>query len=298
MRKKIFLVAAIIFLLATTVHAQENIDPNDDGHQYGWGENAGWLNFEPNLGIGVTVGDTAITGYVWAENIGWINLSPASYGGVTHDGAGELGGYAWGENVGWISLSCEDSGTCGSVDYGVTIDGDGYFCGYAWGENIGWINFDMIVQTDYRVVTDWGCLTLGDTDLDGICDDVDNCLAVANPDQLDTDTDTIGDECDTCPQLPNGPNAGTCGPNALNAGDPCSSDESCDSGCGPPAVCNMNQQDEDSDGLGDVCDNCPNVCNPLQLDADTDEIGDLCDPDPGCTVGGGCTPCEEACLAP
>jgi len=27
----------------------ENIDPNDDGSQYAYGENVGWLSFEPNL---------------------------------------------------------------------------------------------------------------------------------------------------------------------------------------------------------------------------------------------------------
>jgi len=37
----------------------------------------------------------------------------------------------------------------------------------------------------------------GDADGDGTCDDVDNCLGVAN-DQTDTDGDGIGDACDTC----------------------------------------------------------------------------------------------------
>ncbi len=36
----------------------------------------------------------------------------------------------------------------------------------------------------------------GDTDGDGICDDVDNCSGVANPDQADFDQDGIGDVCD------------------------------------------------------------------------------------------------------
>lgn len=37
---------------------------------------------------------------------------------------------------------------------------------------------------------------LGDTDGDGIFDENDNCLSVANADQLDTDTDGQGDTCD------------------------------------------------------------------------------------------------------
>ena len=38
-----------------------------------------------------------------------------------------------------------------------------------------------------------------DTDNDGINDDVDNCPADFNPDQLNSDTDAAGDVCDVCP---------------------------------------------------------------------------------------------------
>lgn len=136
----------------------ENIDPYEDGSQYAYGENVGWLNFEPNQGDGAHVSQTQLTGYVWAENIGWISLSCENTGScstvdydVTNDGAGNLSGYAWGENVGWISFSCENTGSCSSVDYGVTIDEDGEFAGYAWGENIGWINFNSIALYGYNV---------------------------------------------------------------------------------------------------------------------------------------------------
>lgn len=37
---------------------------------------------------------------------------------------------------------------------------------------------------------------LRDTDRDGIVDESDNCLTVRNPDQNDTDEDSIGDTCD------------------------------------------------------------------------------------------------------
>ena len=99
----------------------ENIDPNDVGAQWAWGENVGWLNAEPlgNGGPGITVKDGELTEYIWAENIGWISLScknTSSCGtvayGVTYDGAGLVSGYAWGENVGWISFSCENTGSC------------------------------------------------------------------------------------------------------------------------------------------------------------------------------------------
>jgi len=45
-----------------------------------------------------------------------------------------------------------------------------------------------------------GC---NDSDGDGVCDDVDNCPAVVNPNQEDRDGDGVGDVCDNCPDTPN-----------------------------------------------------------------------------------------------
>ena len=101
-------IACVMLMDVVSVGYAENIDPYDDDSQYAYGENVGWLNFEPGEGPGVTVSKTQLTGYVWAENVGWINLSPASYGGVLNDGSGNLSGYAWGENVGWINFKSAD----------------------------------------------------------------------------------------------------------------------------------------------------------------------------------------------
>jgi hypothetical protein len=64
---------------------------------------------------------------------------------------------------------------------------------------------------------------------------------VYNPDQTDSDGDSVGDACDNC-----------------------------------LAVFNPSQQDTDDDRIGDACDNCPTVHNPDQADSDGDGIGDAC----------------------
>ena len=69
---------AICLLLCCGGLYAENIDPYEDGSQYAYGENVGWLNFEPNI-----AGDD--TDY-----------------GVTIDWQGNFDGWAWGENIGWI----------------------------------------------------------------------------------------------------------------------------------------------------------------------------------------------------
>jgi hypothetical protein len=153
----VFLVGFLI-LCCGNLHA-ENIDPYEDDSQYAYGENVGWLNFEPSEGNGVHVSEAQLTGYVWAENIGWMSLScenTSSCGtvdyGVTNDGAGNLAGYAWAENVGWISFSCENTVSCGAVDYGVTIDADdGELHGYAWGDGNfvdDWLDSDIGLPGD------------------------------------------------------------------------------------------------------------------------------------------------------
>ena len=149
--RKLKLAMFVVAILAlASVASAENIDPNEDDLQYAYGENVGWLNFEPNLPnpkVGATVTSDKLTGLIWAENIGWINLSPTVYGGVSNDGTGNLSGYAWAENVGWLNFNPVVPGD--STNYGVTIDTDGNFDGWAWSENVGWINFGL---NDYYIV--------------------------------------------------------------------------------------------------------------------------------------------------
>jgi hypothetical protein len=108
----------------------------------------------------------------------------------------------------------------------------------------------------------------------------------------DVDGDGIPNEQDNCPQMPNGPELGSCAPGGAVL---CFSDAHCPVTPGTSAgVCNLGQEDSDGDGAGDVCDvdddndghpdggdNCPNVYNPDQADNDGDGVGNVCDACPG-----------------
>ncbi len=72
---------------------------------------------------------------------------------------------------------------------------------------------------------------MGDDDEDGVIDEEDNCPETYNPDQLDFDSDTIGDLCDNDID----------GDGVLNLNDNC------------PDVKNSSQEDFNSDGVGDAC---------------------------------------------
>ncbi len=67
------------------------------------------------------------------------------------------------------------------------------------------------------------------------------------------DWDGIADAVDNCPETPNGPDGGTCSQGA-HSGDPCTVGGENTSECGDNGFCDMDQEDTDNDGLGDVCD--------------------------------------------
>jgi hypothetical protein len=78
-----------------------------------------------------------------------------------------------------------------------------------------------------------------DGDADGVCDENDNCPAVANSDQVDADGDGIGDACDACPLDP---------ANDVDGDGVCGNVDNC------PVDANSDQADNDGDGQGNVCD--------------------------------------------
>jgi parallel beta-helix repeat protein len=160
-----------------------------------------------------------------------------------------------------------------------------------------------------------GDLCDDDIDGDGICNRcwvggkeiIDNCPKTGNPDQADSDGDRVGDVCDNCPSDPNATwelsvcpwgncwdYSGTCvetdtpywKPGTIyKAGfyeDPYAYTYPCWSvTCTGELHCSKDQEDSDSDGVGDACDNCINHPNN-QEDADGDGLGDVCDRYPDC----------------
>lgn len=142
--------------------AVESVDPDNDGSQYAWSANTGWINAEPSGDgeAGLRILGDKLTGWLWSANTGWISLScenTASCGtvgyGIKHDGSGGLSGYAWSPNLGWISFSCLDSSSCGTVDYGVEFSTTtGEMSGHAWAANAGWISFSCTNSTSCETV--------------------------------------------------------------------------------------------------------------------------------------------------
>jgi hypothetical protein len=60
------------------------------------------------------------------------------------------------------------------------------------------LTLEQAAFSAHGVLPAQNCLT-GDLDLDGFCDDADNCPGVPNPLQQDQDDDGVGDVCDNCP---------------------------------------------------------------------------------------------------
>jgi len=132
---------------------------------------------------------------------------------------------------------------------------------------------------------------LGDVDGDGVDDEVDNCPAVANPDQTDTDGDGLGDACDDDDDADGLSDADE----AVFGTDPLDPDSDDDGmldgaevlaadGTGCPDPLNA---DSDGDDLSDGAEVTLDT-NPCDVDTDGDGVWDNDDPlpnEPGVTTG-------------
>jgi hypothetical protein len=86
--------------------------------------------------------------------------------------------------------------------------------------------------------------------------------------QCDADGDGVGDACDNCRTTANPRNE-------LVAGFDCNGDGTIRNGPGEEIYGEawLTQCDQDADGFGDPCDNCPARANPTQADSDEDPPG-------------------------
>lgn len=149
----------VSLLLASELSAAPTI--NSTNH-YSYGANIGVMDWLPNGGYGVSIGEFVCAGYVYSANVGWISLgsgfpvngiqysnSSATDFGVNYStdssqpGFAILRGYAYAANIGWINFEAVGNPRVSLFT--------GTFNGYAYSANCGWINlgdFNVHVQTD------------------------------------------------------------------------------------------------------------------------------------------------------
>ncbi len=132
------------------------------------------------------------------------------------------------------------------------------------GTNIVWEYTNLSIAPDTTIFLHYASTGLVlDTDGDGVSDDIDNCLTVANAGQEDADGDGIGDACDDCTDT-----------DGDGFGDPGFTANTCTvDNC--PLTPNAGQEDTDLDGIGDACC-CVGIRGNVEDDpGDNVDISDL-----------------------
>ncbi|MBU6415250.1 fibronectin type III domain-containing protein [Patescibacteria group bacterium] len=118
------------------------------------GRGAGWIEFAPAMGPGVTVDPSGnFSGYAWSERIGWVSFNASETSSCGSNATlnkltGAVTGFAkaLGGNDsqagGWDGCIKMDPGVFGS---GVSVDASCNYRGWAWGGPIiGWVQFDPV----------------------------------------------------------------------------------------------------------------------------------------------------------
>jgi hypothetical protein len=239
---------------------------------------------------------TFYDGFGWAVVIDGENVVVGNHSDAS-DGSKNDGAYVFRKPAGgWTGSLAEDQKVAGGTTVGVF--------GSAVAAGGGTLLIGDPLDGAPGNFTGAAFAYFSDADGDTRPDVVDNCPAVANTAQTDTDSDGAGDACDgdddgdgsldavdNCSTVPNADQADLDGD---QLGDACDEDDDADAildatdNC--PALANPDQADLDADGAGDACDpdddddgiadasdNCGVLANPTQLDLDGDAVGDACD---------------------
>jgi hypothetical protein len=140
------------------------------------------------------------------------------------------------------------------------------YLGGLYNINLGYWNSFLRDSAEYACTVDSSEMSIfsrnliTDSDGDEVVDALDNCPALANADQSDTDNDGAGDLCDVCP-----------GYDDFVDTDQDGHADGCDLCPGYDDFA-----DGDDDTVPDSCDNCPDLPNSDQADSDGNGVGDAC----------------------
>jgi hypothetical protein len=177
----------------------------------------GWP-FGTLTGVRINVTLTASTNYTYADDLCvYVDAPPFGLGGLL-----QCGGFSSlnaAQRYSWPNGFSNAPGTTsvGTVNFTTGIEiansnpplsiwiGNGYS---AAGTSGTWTGTITLIG-----VEDSGTCLI-DTDLDGRSDCYDNCINIANSNQLNTDGDTSGDACDNCPLIANS-NQADCNDNGV-----------------------------------------------------------------------------------
>jgi hypothetical protein len=265
------------------------LDPDDaDGPDADW-DGDGLSNFEENtLGSNPNLADTDGDGLLDGEELGGDPTNPRDTDGdgiidvldLDDDGDGIPSLI---ERLDSLRLGNADLDADGSPAWlDLDSDGDGISDAVEAGPVLS-----EPVDTDGDTSPDYLDL---DSDNDGINDDSDNCRLVANTDQLDANTNGIGDACEAAEICDN--EVDDDGDQLIDCDDP-----DCESACSGTEICG-NDLDDDGDQLIDCDDpDCATsvLCTITELcgndlDDDGDQLIDCDDPD--CASAVACQPVE------